>query len=85
MKIAEGNRDFEGYINTNFKADVISTILEKSILNMFNGLRIKKLIADLLNFSNTTTVPKKGSILDPENERGIFRVSVIRSILMRII
>ena len=52
---------------------------------MFNSLRRKKLIGDFLNFANITTVPKKGSILDPENERGIFRVSVIRSILMRII
>ena len=38
-----------------------------------------------LNFSNITTVPKSGSKLDPINQRGIFRVSVVRSILMRII
>ena len=68
------SRDFEVYINKNVKADVIGTILKKSILTMFNGLRIKKLIADFLNFSNITTVPKKGSILDPKNERGIFDI-----------
>ena len=79
------SRDFEGFINEIFKPDVIGTNLKKSILTMFNGLREKKLIVDFLNFANITTVPKKGSILDPENERGIFRVSVIRSILMRII
>ena len=38
-----------------------------------------------MNFSNITTVPKKGSRLLLTNERGIFRVSVIRSILMRLI
>ena len=32
-----------------------------------------------------TTVPKSGSILDPTNERGIFRVDIFRSILMRLI
>ena len=32
-----------------------------------------------------TTVPKKGSRLLLENERGIFRVSILRFILMRLI
>ena len=38
-----------------------------------------------MNFANVTTVPKKGSKLMLKNERGIFRVSVIRSILMSLI
>jgi hypothetical protein len=38
-----------------------------------------------MNFANITTVAKKGSRLDPKNERGIFRVPVIRYILMRLI
>ena len=35
--------------------------------------------------ANITTIPKKGSCLLLENERGIFRVPVLRSILMRLI
>ena len=38
-----------------------------------------------MNIANITTVPKKGSKLKLENERGIFRLSVLRSILMRLI
>ena len=38
-----------------------------------------------MRYSNITTVPKKGSRLELKNERGIFRVSVLRSILMRLI
>ena len=52
---------------------------------LYNRLREEKLIPIFMNFSNITTVPKRGSKLDPENERGIFRVSVLRSILMRMI
>ena len=38
-----------------------------------------------MSYANITTVPKKGSRIEPKNERGIFRVSVLRSILMRMI
>ena len=52
---------------------------------MFNKLRSKKMIAMFMNFTNITTVHKKGSRIEPKNERGIFRVSVVRSILMRLL
>ena len=38
-----------------------------------------------MNLTNVTTVPKKGSKLQLENEQEIFRVSAIRSILMILI
>ena len=38
-----------------------------------------------MNYANVTIVPKSGSRLEPKNERGIFRVEIIRSILMRLI
>ena len=79
------SRDFEGYVNEIFKADVIGEDLKKSLLVMFNKMKRKKLIAKFMNFSNISTVHKKGSKILLENERGIFRVSVIRSILMRLI
>ena len=43
------------------------------------------MIAMFMNFTNITTVHKKGSRIEPKNERGIFRVSVVRSILMRLL
>ena len=79
------SRDFEGYVNEIFKADVIGEDLKMSLLVMFNKMKRKKLIAKFMNFSNISTVHKKGSKILLENERGIFRVSVIRLILMRLI
>ena len=79
------SRDFEGYVNEIFKADVIGHDLKMSLLVMFNKLKRKKLIAKFMNNSNISTVHKKGSKILLQNERGIFRVSVIRSILMRLI
>ena len=35
-----------------------------------------------MNFANIMTIPRTGSKLDPKNERGIFRVPVLRYILM---
>ena len=52
---------------------------------MFNRLKQKQLIPLFMNYANITTVPKKGSKLLLENQRGIFRCSVLRAILMRLI
>ena len=52
---------------------------------MFNIMKNENTIPSFLKVANITTVPKSGSRLNPENERGIFRVSVVRSILMRMI
>ena len=78
-------RDYEGYINEIFKKGVIGIDLKKSLLVLFNKLKKQKMIPKFMNFANITTVPKKGSRLELRNERGIFRVSVVRSILMHLI
>ena len=59
--------------------------MRKSLLLMCNKLKREKLIAKFMNVTNVTTVPKKGSRVEPKNERGIFRVAVVRYILMRMI
>ena len=56
-----------------------------SLLLMFNKAKKKQLIAAFMNYANITTVPKRGSRLLLVNERGIFRVAVVRYILMRLI
>ena len=78
-------RDVEGYANEIFKEKVIGSNLKESLLIMFNRLKRENYVPEFLNFANITTVPKKGSSLDLNNERGIFRVSVIRNILMNLI
>ena len=79
------SRDHEGLINELFKKQVIGDNLKKSLLLMFNKLKTEKIIPLFMNYANVTTVHKKGSRLLLENERGLFRTSVLRSILMRLI
>ena len=78
-------RDNDGLINEIFKRDVIGQDLKASLLIMFNKIKQERLIPVFMNVANITTIPKKGSKLSLENERGIFRLSVLRSILMRLI
>ena len=77
-------RDHAGYVNEIFKRDVIGEDLKKSLLLMFNRLKLARMIAVFMRYSNITTVHKRGSLNELDNERGIFRVDVVRSILMRI-
>ena len=79
------SRDYEGYVNEIFKNGVIGSDLKRSLLIMFNNLKKENMIPQFMNFANVTTVPKSGSRLEPVNERGIFRVEILRAILMRLI
>ena len=79
------SRDPEGLINEMFKKNVIGDDLKLSLLKMFNRIKVEQAIPVFMDFANITTVPKRGSSLLLENERGIFRVSVLRYILMRLI
>ena len=79
------SRDFDGFVNEIFKKNVIGENLKKSLLQMCNKLKLNKLIPIFFNFANITTVPKKGSRIEPRNERGIFRVPVVRAIMMGLI
>ena len=79
------SRDHAGYVNEIFKPGVIGSDLKESLLTMFNGLKTKKLIPEFMRMPNITTVPKKGSLTLLENERGIFCVDKLRSILMRMV
>ena len=79
------SRDPEGLVNEIFKKNVIGNNLKISLLTMFNKLKEQQLIPSFMNKANITTVPKGGSGLLLQNERGIFRVPVLRSILMRLI
>ena len=79
------SRDHAGYINEIFKPGVIGTDLKMSLLIMFNRLKQNKLIPRFMKYANITTVPKRGSLMLLDNERGIFRTDITRSILMRLI
>lgn len=79
------SRDPRGLVNELFKNEVIGDNLKLSLLHMFNKIRAGEKLPTFMNLADVTTVPKKGSSFELENERGIFRVTVLRSILMRLI
>ena len=74
------SRDHEGLLNDIFRPEVIGEDLKNSLLKMFNKIKKEQKIPYFF-----TTIPKQGSKLELMNKRGIFRVSVIRSILVRLI
>ena len=79
------SRDPDGFLNEIFKKDIIGTNLKHSFLIMFNKIKQNQLIPQFMNYTNITTVPKGGSKLLLVNQRGIFRVSAVRSVLMRLV
>ena len=74
------SRDHQGLINEIFRPEVIGEDLKKSLLMMFNRIKKEQKIPYFFNIANITTISKRGSKLELMNERGIFRVSAIRSI-----
>ena len=87
LKSLKNNKsaDFEGYVNEIFKFETVGEDLKVSLLLMFNKLKQNQLIPAFMNYCNVTTVPKKGPKTELKNQRGIFRVPVLRSILMRLV
>ena len=79
------SRDQDGYINEIFKPCSIGHDLKQSILVMFNKLKSEQLFTDFMLFASITTIPKSGSESILRNQRGIFRISVLRSILMKLV
>ena len=53
------SRDHEGYINEIFKNGIIGDDLKKSLLIMFNKLKLSKIVPEFMKITNLTTVPNK--------------------------
>ena len=78
-------RDPEGMSKTIFKHNIIGTNLKQSMLMMFNKLKEESKIPHFMRNVMIKTIPKKGSKIILKNERGIFLVNSVRSILMRLL
>ena len=78
-------RDPEGIDRAIFKTHMIGSNLKKSVLKLFNIIKSTQEIPSFMRKATVTTIPKKGSKLLLKNERGIFIVNSLRSILMRLI
>ena len=80
------SRDPNGWINELFKDGVIGNNLKKSLLCIFNRIKEKNQIPDFVRLADVSTIYKgKGSKSELVNERGIFVVSILRNILMKLI
>ena len=79
-------RDPNGLINELFKDEVAGKDLKISILSLLNKIREENFIPDFVQLADVATIYKgKGEKCDLKNDRGIFLVTVFRSILMRLI
>ena len=79
-------RDPNGWVNEIFKNRVAGRDLKLSLLNFFNKMKAEKYTPDLLRKADITTIYKgKGEKNDLENDRGIFVVTILRSIFMKLI
>ena len=59
--------------------------LKISLLQMLNNIKEEGQIPSFMREAIVTTIPKTGSKFDLKNERWIFKLSVLRNILLRII
>ena len=79
-------RDPNNLINERFKDEVAGKDLKISILSLLNKIREENFIPDFVQLADVATIYKgKGEKCDLKNDRGIFLVTVFRSILMRLI
>ena len=80
------SRDALGHANELFKEEVAGTDLKLATLRLMNHIKKNHEYPEVLNPCNITSIYKqKGSHTDFENYRGVFRVTVLRSILDRLI
>ena len=80
------SRDPNGWCNELFKDGVAGTNLKISLLQFLNRMKEENEIPDFVRLADVSTIYKgKGKKCDLINDRGIFVVTLLRSILMRLI
>ena len=80
------SRDAHGLANELFKEGVAGTDLMLAVVKLMNLIKDTQKYPEALELCNITSIYKhKGSHKDMNNYRGVFRVSVLRSILDRLI
>ena len=80
------SRDPLGYANELFKPENVGSDLKNALLLMSNEIKNQQIFPEALSQCNITSLYKnKGSRKDFSNYRGIFRVTVLRSIIDKLI
>ena len=73
-------RDPEGLCAEIFQNKVMGESLKNSLLVMLNEIKIEGKVPHFMNVTSVTTIPKSGSKFILTNERGIFKVSILRTV-----
>ena len=86
-KLKEGKaRDPNGWTNELFRNEIAGKYLKISMLMLFNRIKMNNQIPEFIKSADVTTIYKgKGEKCSLNNDRGIFLVTIFRSILMRLI
>ena len=78
------SRDPNGWINDLFQEGVAGNDLKTSMLTMFNKIRSEKYFPSFIRKADITSLYKgKGEKCNLNNDRGIFIVSIFRSLIMK--
>ena len=76
----------DGLVNEIFRPNVAGEDLKVSILNLMNSIKSTQVVPKVLRSPNITSIHKnKGSKNDLENDRGIFMLCTLRTILDKLI
>ena len=78
-------RDPNGMIHELFKSGCAGSDLKLALLHLFNGIKSHQYVPIFINLSNITTIFKRGSRFDLNNDRGIFILTVLKKILDKLI
>ena len=80
------SRDPSGYANEIFRLEVAGDDLRRAILLLMNRIKLEQIFPEVLELCDISSIYKrKGSRNSYESYRGIFRVSVFRTILDKLI
>ena len=79
------SRDPEGLNRSIFHDNCVGRNLKLSLLMLFNKIKREGKVPQFMKSAVITTIPKKGSKFVLKNERGIFVLSAVRTILMRLL
>ena len=79
------SRDPDGINRSIFHFDIIGDNLKESLLILFNKIKNEGQVPTFMKKAHISTIPKAGSKLVLKNERGIFVLSAVRTLMMRLL
>ena len=79
------SRDPDGINRSIFHLDIIGDNLKESLLILFNKIKNEGQVPKFMKNTHISTIPKAGSKFVLKNERGIFVLSAVRTLLMRLL